>query len=264
MERRTVFSSRSSRVARGGLIAALAFSIAGGVAPSGAFAADDEPLINYPTFAGASKTLERNGSADILTSSGRLHQRILRLTAGGYRQVGSAWSRTKLDLGESFESEFKVYLHHFKPGADGIAFLVQDDGPRALGGWGGGLGYRGIRRSVAVEFDTFQNPTDPSNNHLAVVLGGNPDHHSAVGEPSIPLYGKPFWARVNYDADSNRLRVYVKSLRAGSSEELALETTVDLAGEVGSNSAWVGFTAATGNALSKQDIYSWTVDTPRG
>ena len=145
-----MFSSRSSRVARGGLVAALAFSIAGGVAPSGAFAADDEPLIYYPTFAGASKTLERNGSADILTSSGRLHQRILRLTAGGYRQVGSAWSRTKLDLDESFESEFKVYLHHFKPGADGIAFLVQDDGPRALGGWGGGLGYRGIKHSVAI------------------------------------------------------------------------------------------------------------------
>ncbi|MFC7275346.1 L-type lectin-domain containing protein [Paractinoplanes rhizophilus] len=250
----------SSRVARGGLIAALALSIAGGVAPSGAFAADGEPLINYPTFAGASKTLERNGSADILTSSGRLHQRILRLTAGGYRQVGSAWSRKKLDLNESFESVFKVYLHHFRPGADGIAFLVQDDGPRALGGWGGGLGYRSIKHSVAVEFDTFQNSTDPSNNHLAVVMGGNPDQHSAVGEPSIPLYGRPFWARVNYDAGSNALRVYVKSLRAGATEELALETTVDLAGEVGSDTAWVGFTAGTGNALSKQDIYSWTVD----
>jgi hypothetical protein len=191
---------------------------------------------------------------------GRVHQRILRLTAGGYRQVGSAWSRKKLDLNESFESVFKVYLHHFRPGADGIAFLVQDDGPRALGGWGGGLGYRGIKHSVAVEFDTFQNSTDPSNNHLAVVMGGNPDQHSAVGEPSIPLYGRPFWARVNYDAGSNALRVYVKSLRAGATEELALETTVDLAGEVGSDTAWVGFTAGTGNALSKQDIYSWTVD----
>jgi hypothetical protein len=260
MERRTVFSSRSSRLARGGLVAALAFSITTGAAPTGAYAAGTETLINFPTFAGASRTLDRNGSADIITSSGRVHQRILRLTAGGFRQAGSAWAKTKLNLNQSFESLFKVYLHHTQPGADGIAFLVQNDGPRALGGWGGGLGYRGIKHSVAVEFDTFQNSTDPSNNHLAVVMGGNPDQHSAVGEPSIPLYGRPFWARVNYDAGSNALRVYVKSLRAGATEELALETTVDLAGEVGSDTAWVGFTAGTGNALSKQDIYSWTVD----
>lgn len=257
-----MFSSRSSRVGRGGLAAALAISIAAGVSPSRAFAADPQPLVYYPTFAGASQNLDRNGTADILTSAGRVHQRILRLTAGGYRQVGSAWAKNKLNLDGSFRSVFKVYMHHFRPGADGIAFLVQDDGPRALGGWGGGLGYRGIRHSVAVEFDTFQNVNDPNNNHLAVVMGGDPDHHSAVGTPSIPLYGQPFWARVQYDADRHDLRVYVKSLRAGSEEELALETTVDLAGEVGSSSAWVGFTAATGSALSKQDIYSWMVDAP--
>lgn len=255
-----MFSSRSSRVARGGLVAALAISIAAGVSPSGAFAADDEPLIYYPTFAGASKTLERNGSADILTSSGRVHQRILRLTAGGFRQTGSAWAKPKVDLTQSFESAFKVYLHHGQPGADGIAFLVQADGPRALGGWGGGLGYRGIKRSVAVEFDTFQNSYDPSSNHLAVVMGGHTDHHTVVAEPTIPLYGKPFVARVTYDAATYALKVYVKAYKAGEPEELALATTVDLAAGIGASSAWIGFTAGTGIALSKQDIYSWTVD----
>ena len=257
-----MFSSRSSRLARGSLVAALALSITTGAAPTRAYAAGSETLIYFPTFAGAATTLDRNGSADIITSSGRLHQRILRLTAGGFRQAGSAWAKTKLNLNESFESQFKVYLHHTQPGADGIAFLVQDDGPRALGGWGGGLGYRGIRNSVAVEFDTFQNTTDPSSNHLAVVLHGNPDVHAAVGEPSIPLYGRPFWARVNYDAATHDLRVYVKSLRAGAEEQLALETTVDLADGVGASSAWVGFTAGTGNLYSKQDIYSWMVQAP--
>lgn len=253
-----MFSSRSSRVARGGLAAALTFSIAVAGSPAAAFA-DEKPLIDYPTFAGTSKTLDRNGTADIITSSGHLRQRILRMTAGGFRQTGSAWDKQKIDLTDSFESTFKVYLHHGRPGADGIAFLVQAESPRALGGWGGGLGYRGIRKSVAVEFDTFQNTPDPSSNHLAVVLGGNPDVHHAVGEPSIPLYGRPFAARVSYDADHNRVRVYVRSLRAGAREQLALEDTVDLAGETGATTAWVGFTAATGSALSKQDIYSWSV-----
>jgi hypothetical protein len=241
-------------------VAALALSIAAATAPAGALAADADLLVDYPTFSGASQTLDRNGSADILTSSGPTRQRILRLTAGGFKQVGSAWAQPKVNLGASFESTFKAYLHHGAPGADGIALLVQADGPRALGGWGGGLGYRGIKRSVAIEFDTFQNTPDPSSNHLAVVMGGDPDHHFAVAQPTIPLYGRPFLARVQYDASSYALKIYVKALNAGAEEELALATTVDLADEVGSSSAWIGFTAATGTALSKQDIYSWSVD----
>jgi hypothetical protein len=261
MEPRTVSSSRFSRILRRGLVGALALGIAATASPSGAFAAPGDTPIDFPTFNGASKMLDRNGTADILVPSGRAHQRILRLTPGGYRQSGSAWAKTKIDLTRSFESDFKVWLHNSRltRGADGIAFLVQTEGPRALGGWGGGLGYRGIRKSVAVEFDTFQNPTDPNNNHLAVVLAGNPDVHAAVGTPSIPLYGLPFDARVVYDASTNELSVYVKSLRAGATEQLVLMHTVDLAAQAGGSSAWVGFTGSTGTSLSKQDIYSWSV-----
>jgi hypothetical protein len=232
--------------------------MAAAMAPACAFANTDDALIDYPTFKGASSTLDRNGTADLIFSPGG-NQKILRLTGGGYKQAGSAYSTTKINLAESFESSFKVYLHHGQPGADGFAFLVQGDGPRALGGWGGGLGYRGIKKSVAVEFDTFQNTTDPSSNHLAVVMAGDPDTHAATAEASIPLFGKPFMARVAYDASTTNLSIYVKSLSAGATEQLVLEKTVDLAAGVGTESAWVGFTASTGTSLSKQDIYSWTV-----
>ncbi|MFF5081322.1 L-type lectin-domain containing protein [Actinoplanes sp. NPDC000266] len=254
-------SSRSTRVVRGGLVAAFALSIAAALSPAGASAASDDPLIDYETFKGASSTLDRNGSADLIWSSGgRVDQRVLRLTAGGYKQMGSAWATQKLDVTRSFESTFKVYLHHGEPGADGVAFVVQSKGPRALGGWGGGLGYRGIKPSVAIEFDTWQNTNDPSSNHLAVVMGGNPDFQADTAESGIPLYGKPFSARVVYDADESLLQVYVKSLSAGSEEQLALEHEVNLADEVEESGAWVGFTAGTGTALSKQDVYSWSVD----
>ncbi|MET0416791.1 MAG: L-type lectin-domain containing protein, partial [Actinoplanes sp.] len=215
--------------------------MAAAMAPACAFAAGDDALIDHPTFKGASTMLDRNGTADLVWTPGG-KQKILRLTGGGYKQAGSAYSTTKINLAESFESTFKVYLHHGKPGADGIAFLVQGDGPRALGGWGGGLGYRGITKSVAVEFDTFQNSTDPSSNHLAVVMAGDPDTHAATAESAVPLYGKPFEARVAYDATTTNLSVYVKSLSAGSTEQLVLEKTVDLAAGVGAESAWVGFT----------------------
>jgi hypothetical protein len=259
MERKTVFFSRSSRVAHGGLLAAFALTIAAGMAPAGASAAGHGNLIDYPTFSGASTSLDRNGTADLITTVGAHKQRVLRLTPGGYRQSGSAWSNQKLDLTKSFQSTFKVYLHHGHPGADGVAFLVQTQGPRALGGWGGGLGYRGIKQSVAVEFDTFQNTPDPSSNHLAVVLAGDPDKHAAVGKPSIPLFGKPFVGRVKYDAATADLKIYVKSLRAGATEQLVLDHAIDLADQLDGTKAWVGFTGSTGTALSKQDIYSWTV-----
>jgi Legume lectin domain len=259
MERRIVSFSRSSRAVRGSLVAAFAISLAATSAPAGAYAADGDTPINYPTFSGASTSLDRNGTADLIVSPDYNKQRILRLTAGGYRQSGSAWDVEQLDLTRSFESIFKVYLHHGAPDADGIAFVLQAEGPRALGGWGGGLGFRGIKRSVAVEFDTFQNPTDPSANHIGLVLGGNPDVHEAVAEASVPLEEKPFQARVQYDATTHQLQVYLKSLRRGATEQLLLDRPVDLTAELGAGSAWVGFTASTGSALSKQDIYSWTV-----
>jgi hypothetical protein len=261
MERRIVASSRSSRLARGGLLAAFAFSITAAAAPPGALAASSNAVIDHPTFADAA-AFDLNGTAMIVNSTGRHKQKILQLTAGGYRQAGSAWATEKVDITQSFGTTFKVYLHHGEPGADGVAFLVQGVGPRALGGWGGGLGDRGIRNSVAVEFDTFQNTPDPSSNHLAVVLGGNPDRHLALAESSVPLFGKPFLARVQYDAPTQNVKVYVKSLKAKAVEQLMLDQTVDLPATVGAGSAWVGFTGATGSDVSKQDIYSWTVSAP--
>ncbi|WP_328460850.1 L-type lectin-domain containing protein [Actinoplanes sp. NBC_00393] len=251
---------RSSRIARGGLLASALLSILAGVHAGGALAADGDALSYRPIDAGYTQSLALNGTAKV--SSERGENRVIELTNGSYKQAGSAWSTQQVDLTDSFETSFKAHLHHGKPGADGVAFLAQGAGPRALGGWGGGLGYRGIRQSVAVEFDTYQNTPDPSSNHLAVVLGGNPDKHSATAESSIPLFGKPFQARVRYDADGHNLKVYVRSLTAGATEELLLDQTVDLAKGAGTGNGWIGFTAATGEVTARQDIYDWTVDAP--
>ncbi|MBG0560369.1 L-type lectin-domain containing protein [Actinoplanes aureus] len=251
---------RSSRIARGGLLASALLSILAGVHAGGASATDGAALTVRPIDAGYAENLALNGTA--MVTSDRGDNRVIRLTNGSYKEAGSAWSTQRVDLTESFETSFRAYLHHGKPGADGIAFLAQGAGPRALGGWGGGLGYRGIRDSVAVEFDTYQNTPDPSSNHLAVVLRGNPDHHSAMAESSIPLLGKPFQARVRYDAAAHNLKVYVRSLTAGAAEELLLDQTVDLAEGAGTESGWIGFTAATGEVTSRQDVYDWTIDAP--
>jgi hypothetical protein len=245
---------RSSRVVRGGLWASALLSIVAAVNSPGAFAADSEPPYTPP--------LSLNGTASLMWRAGD-DARVIRLTDGGYRQAGSAWSMQPVDLTESFETRFTAHLRSGKRGADGIAFVTQGEGPRALGGWGGGLGYRGIRNSVAVEFDIFQNRPDPSSNHVAVALAGNPDGYAAAAEASTPLYGKPFQVRVTYDADQWRLQVHVRALTAGATEELMLDQQVSLSRRTGTTTGWIGFTGSTGDFTARQDVYEWTVATPQ-
>ena len=64
-------------------------------------------------------------------------------------------------------------------GADGLAFIVHGDpgsGGGALGGGGGGLGYAGLPRALAVEFDTWYNAEgdtgDLPYDHVAVQAAG--------------------------------------------------------------------------------------------
>jgi hypothetical protein len=245
---------RSSRVAKGGIWASALLSIVAVVNSPGAFAAGSEPPYTPP--------LALNGTASLMWRAGD-DERVIRLTDGGYRQSGSAWSMQAIDLTESFETRFTAHLRSGNRGADGIAFVAQSQGPRALGGWGGGLGYRGIRDSVAVEFDIYQNRPDPNSNHLAVSLGGNPDRYDSAAESSIPLYGRPFQVRVRYDADNWRLQVFVRAVTPGAAEELMLDQQVSLARRTGATSGWIGFTGSTGGLTARQDVYEWTVTTPQ-
>jgi hypothetical protein len=63
--------------------------------------------------------------------------------------------------------------------ADGIA-LIFSKSP-FLAGLGGGLGYQGgDPNSVAVEIDTYTNPHDPDDRHIAIISGGEVGTHLAL------------------------------------------------------------------------------------
>ena len=59
-------------------------------------------------------------------------------------------------------------------GGEGLAFVVQNAGLSEIGSSAEGLGYAGIARSIAVEFDTNQDTLagDPSDNHIAIKSKG--------------------------------------------------------------------------------------------
>lgn len=111
----------------------------------------------------------------------------LRLTGSSPRLTGAAWYPRTLEVGEGFVTTFKIqmsnpstrcdnleglYQRCRSRGGGGFAFVVQGEGPYALGR--DGLGYAGINNSLAVEFDTYYNfdDLDPYENHISVQTRG--------------------------------------------------------------------------------------------
>ncbi len=72
--------------------------------------------------------------------------------------------------------------------ADGLVFVVQTDGPQALGGSGGEIGYDGIARNLVVELDSYDNSEPYSTPHISVHTGAtnDSDESYSIGHASFP------------------------------------------------------------------------------
>jgi Bacterial lectin len=194
----------------------------------------------------------------------------LRLTPAQPNQDGAAWTNDKCDVEDGFTVVFKFHITNLgNTGADGFTFTVQNHSYTALGGPGMGMGYAtaidygvpGIRNSLAVEFDTWQNfefrVPDPSDNHISVHTKGlewdSPDELYSLGSTTaIPHLsdGADHRAKVVYVPGT--LTIYVDDF-----ETPALTVSVDLAAtlELSGGRAWVGFTASTGGAWENHDVW---------
>ena len=198
-----------------------------------------------------------------LVSNAQIAAPALRLTTAAPDLRGAAWNVTKFTLIGGFTTDFKLQITGRAgaadgdgPGGDGLAFVIQNSSPTAIGGTGGAMGFIGIANSVAVEFDTFDNGSsngDPNGNHVAVRAGAN-----QLGvQPLTPLLqdGAVHMARVVYDP-TGELRIFVDDLSTP-----VLTVPIDLATvlSLDGGRAWLGFTAATGGAVENHDVLSWTV-----
>ncbi|MBC2319896.1 immunoglobulin-like domain-containing protein [Listeria booriae] len=104
------------------------------------------------------------------------------ITPDANQQVGGLWSDpvNKVDLTKNFHLEANLYMGANANGADGMAFVMQNDsrGNSALGQAGGGLGVYGpsfIHNALAVEFDTYYNQgmdrdVVPNREHMAITI----------------------------------------------------------------------------------------------
>ena len=218
--------------------------------------------VSYPDFSDPAD-LNLIGAASV-TQDNRL-----RLTPAVEFQAGGAWHEIeKQYVSVGWETAFNFQLSDHTPGkgaADGFAFVIQNTNPSILGGGGGGLGYDGLANSLAIEFDTFQNPEkhDSSGSHISVHTNGTSENQAnewfswgVYDTPGLTIQdGAVHTATVAYTAGT--LDVFFDDpVVPVISVAIDLDAILNLDG----GKAWLGFTAATGLGWSNHDILNWHFD----
>lgn len=209
--------------------------------------------------AGTFDDWSRNGSAQLLDAGDTL--RLTNITSG--YQVGSAWAPDKVSLSQDFSAAFSFRIAD-GTGADGITFTIQDSaaGASAAGFDGGWLGYESVNKSIAFVYDTWENGYDtdrvPGAN-TSVTFGGSvsPWGGATVGT-AYELRGKVVYSWVDFSAATGLFSMYISdtALKPLVAQETILLSQSDL---VGSATAYVGFTAATGGSNDNHDILSASI-----
>jgi hypothetical protein len=195
-----------------------------------------------------------NGGADI--DGG-----VLQLTDGGLEEARSAYFATPLNV-QAFTTDFDFQL--LNASADGFTFTIQNQGPTAIGGLGGGLGYglatsgtgAAIGKSVAVKFDFHSNSGEGNDSTGLYLDGATPTLPATNLTPTglILASGDRIHAHIVYNGAVLTLTLADSSAGTGAVESYP----VNIPAVVGGNTAYVGFTAASGGATAIQDILDWT------
>ena len=186
-------------------------------------------------------------------------------------QQGSAFWTTPVNV-QAFTSDFMFQLT--TPNSDGFTFVLQNTGITALGSGGGGLGYAGLGKSVAVKFDLFSNDGE-GNNSTGLYIGGNSPNVPATNlgggtctaaapcpSPTTFAAGIPnlhsgdiFQVHMVYDGTNLTMTITDTAVPA---DTFTIAFPINIPTTVKGNTAYVGFTGSTGSTVALQQILTWT------
>lgn len=195
---------------------------------------------------------------------------VLRVTPANYGQSGSAFSTSTVSLASNASFSTFFQFQFTTPGgacdgqgcgADGLVFVVQTVS-NSVGGSGGGIGYLGIGNSVGIEFDTWNNgPGDNnSSNHIGIDVNGSVTSIVLAEVTEADMNGGDIWSVwVDYDGATNLLEARMNRTGVRPASAI-LSLTRDLALDLGTTDAFVGFTSGTGAAYANHDVLSWTLE----
>jgi len=224
-------------------------------------------------FVGLALTAHNNGATAMVTfdhvqvignTSGSLGTTVARLTDGANGEAGSIFTTTKVP-DTAFTTTFTIKDQAVNAGgADSLNFVLQNDprGAAALGGGGGAGGYAGIANSIAIKFDLWTNGSHIPTTGL-FINGESPstgDQSPAGGKDVIVtggikfLSGDPIQVTLTY----NGTTLTETLLDTVTNATFTYDYLVNIPQILGGNTAYVGFTGATGGASAIQDVLSWT------
>lgn len=218
-------------------------------------------VINQPNFSDTSQ-LQLNGSTAVVAGA-------LRLTPAIDGQSGSAFSLNKVSLASnaSFSTYFQFRFTNPDTGfcdsattcgADGLVFVVQTLSNN-VGGAGGGIGYFGIPNSIGIEFDSWNNGDfdNFSSNHVGFNAGGSITSLNVTEVTEADMNGGDIWhSWIDYNGATNLLEVRLN--RSGARPAASfMSLTRNIAADLGSLEAFVGFTSGTGGSHANHDVLTW-------
>jgi len=203
-----------------------------------------------------------NGNASVITPKCLPNVKTYQLTPNTGGQAGEIWDSTQADLSKPFVVQCEIFLgtSSYSIGADGMAFVMQQQGINATGLPGGGLGFQGLTQSLAVEFDTYQNGWDPAFCHTAIEKNGDIDHTDLSGNnlagpvqlsPTNPYLPDGNWHNLEivWNPFDDSMSVYFDcSFRVGYKGDI-----VDSIFK-GNPKVYWGFTGGTGADFNSQQV----------
>ncbi len=206
--------------------------------------------INYPSGGFTANSLSLNYGAAVTGG-------LLQLTDGGDGENRSAWFTPPVPV-QSFITDFT--FQQLNASADGMTFAIQNENMWALGGAGGGLAYQGITNSVAVKFDLYDNAGEGSDSTGLYTDGAAPTLPSIdLSSTGINLHsGDLMHAHMVYDG-TNLTMTLTDTVTSATVTEVF---PVNIPSIVGGNTAYVGFTGATGGSGATQNVVSWSYVSP--
>ena len=198
----------------------------------------------------------------------------MRLTDDRVGEDGTVWIAVNSGVGlRNFSSTFTFQV---RPGvinpprlADGFTFTIQGNSPSALGGEGGGLGYFGIRNSVAVKFDLIKDGGNQTGLYSDGHFPGTPAPGS--GDVVVSLNGTGI--DLTNQNPKQAVLTYGNGVLTETITDLVTRATfttsyqVDVPSKVvpgPSNLFYIGFTGGTGGLAAIQDILTWTFEQTNG
>jgi len=184
----------------------------------------------------------------------RSGDRCIQLTYDWEWSSGSIWYNKAISLKSPFDMELKVMLGcKNQDGADGMVFVFHPH-DRRVGYGGEGMGFAGLRPSIGIEIDTWENGHlgDPPQDHVALMRDGQVAHYNNLEGPNtIPNIEdcSEHDLRIRWLPEREQLLLYIDGRQV-------LFYQGDLRREVfrGNEKVYWGITSGTGAYSNRQSV----------